>query len=213
MNALPFGSKVLNVGAGSRETHLPAIYLDAVVVYLDADARWNPDIVLRAQDLGTLPAESYDAVYSAHTLEHFYTHDLGPVLRGIAHVLKPEGFAHIVVPDIGNVLKKFGGDFPWGLDSRVYYSESGWITVHDLLYGHAVAVAHHPELMSHKQGFSAERLSRLMLEHGFKLCFYLTTELFEIQLIATKTETASPFVEELFGLKGHALLEHFYAHV
>src|SRR6266446_7887238 len=57
---------------------------------------WSSDVC--SSDLA-LAASQFDAVYCSHNLEHYYRHDGATVLRGFLHVLKPDGFAEIKVPD------------------------------------------------------------------------------------------------------------------
>src|SRR5438045_1858589 len=92
--------RVLNVGGGSKEIPLPPHYADWEHVLLDIDPTAKPDVVCDARGLSALPAAEYDAIYCSHNLEHYYKHDGIKVLRGFMHVLKPNGFAEIRVPDI-----------------------------------------------------------------------------------------------------------------
>ena len=124
--------KLLNIGAGPVPS--PATYRGWDVVTLDIDASVQPDIVLDARELPTLPAGGYDAVYASHVLEHFAEHDIERVLWGFYHVLTPQGFADIRVPDARAVMAevvKLGLD----LDSVLYQAPVGPIRVCDVLWG------------------------------------------------------------------------------
>ena len=96
-------NKVLNVGGNNKSMALRSYYTGWQHILLDIDAKGNPDIVLDARKLSQLPPSEYDAVYCSHNLEHYYRHDAPYVLQGFLHVLKEDGFAHIIVPDIGEL--------------------------------------------------------------------------------------------------------------
>jgi predicted SAM-dependent methyltransferase len=97
--------KVLNVGGNSKEIPLPPQYAGFEQLLLDIDPTGSPDIVCDARNLTTLENGLFDAVYCSHNLEHYYRHDVPKVLGGFLHVLKEGGFAHIVVPDINEVMR------------------------------------------------------------------------------------------------------------
>ena len=70
-------------------------------VRLDIDAAVKPDVVGSITQLeSSFPAESFDAIWSSHVLEHLYAHEVYPALRQFIRVLKPDGFALIMSPDL-----------------------------------------------------------------------------------------------------------------
>lgn len=89
--------RLLNVGGNNKDIPLPPSYADFEHHLLDVDASRRPDILCDARQLKTLPAAQYDAVYCSHNLEHYYRHEVLPVLTGFLHVLKDDGFADIRV--------------------------------------------------------------------------------------------------------------------
>jgi ubiquinone/menaquinone biosynthesis C-methylase UbiE len=97
--------KVLNVGGNSKAIPLPPQYAEFDHLLLDIDPKGLPDIVCDARKLTALEASQFDAVYCSHNLEHYYRHDVPRVLAGFLHVLKDGGFAHILVPDINEVMR------------------------------------------------------------------------------------------------------------
>ena len=92
--------RVLNVGGGAKSIPIPLHYEGWEHVLLDIDPRQKPDVVCDARELGTLPADLYDAVYCSHNLEHYWRHDAPLVVAGFAHVLRGHGFAEVAVPDL-----------------------------------------------------------------------------------------------------------------
>src|SRR5215212_3411632 len=97
--------RVLNVGGNAEEIELPPQYAGFAQLRLDIDPAVKPDIVCDGRELTRLEAGQFDAVYCSHNLEHYYRHEVPKVLAGFRHVLKDEGFAHIIVPDVGEVMR------------------------------------------------------------------------------------------------------------
>jgi ubiquinone/menaquinone biosynthesis C-methylase UbiE len=159
--------RVLNVGGASKEIPIPAHYADWEHVLLDIDARGSPDVVCDARELTKLPAAQFDAVYCSHNLEHYHRHDGPRVLGGILHVLKPDGFAEIHVPDLQALIRHVA-DTGIDIDDVLYTSPAGPITPRDLLYGWAPEIERSgQEFYSHKTGFTPKSLHRLLREAGF----------------------------------------------
>jgi hypothetical protein len=158
----------LNVGGGKRETVLPRYLIDWKQVLLDLDPAVEPDICKDARQLTDLPAAAYDAVYCCHTLEHFYQHDVVKVVRGFLHVLKPDGFAQVIVPDLGGALRHVA-QRNLDIDDVLGQSAIGPIHVRDIIYGYQVEIAQSgQDYYAHKNGFTSKSLVRLFQENGFR---------------------------------------------
>lgn len=159
--------RVLNVGGNSKEIALPPVYKGFEHLLLDIDPKGRPDIVCDARRLSTLDAAQFDAVYCSHNLEHYYLHDVPKVLRGMLHVLKPGYCAHIVVPDVREVMRlAVANDLD--LHDKLYQSKVGPITVCDVLYGYGVEIEHSGnDFYAHKTGFSQKSLLRALLDAGY----------------------------------------------
>ena len=125
----------------------------------------------------TLPASTYDAVYCSHNLEHYHRHDVRKVLAGFRHVLKPDGFVHLRVPDIGAVMEivvQKGLD----IDDVLYESRAGPITVRDVIYGYGVEIERSGnDFYAHKTGFTQKSLSKVLEDAGFARLFMGTSNL------------------------------------
>jgi ubiquinone/menaquinone biosynthesis C-methylase UbiE len=190
--------RVLNVGGNSKAIPLPAPYADFEHILLDIDPKGSPDIVCDARELVTLEANQFDAVYCSHNLEHYYRHDVRKVLAGFMHILKEDGFAHIVVPDIQEVMRL---TVERGLDieDALYNSPAGPIMVLDVLYGYGVEIENSgQDFYAHKTGFTRKSLSRALQAAGFGKLFVRTGNL-EVAVFAFKNEPLQR-VRDLFGL-------------
>src|SRR3954470_24564590 len=97
--------RVLNVGGNAADIPLPPQYAGFEPLRLDIDPAVKPDVLCDGRELTRLAAGQFDAVYCSHNLEHYYRHDVPKVLAGFLHVLKPGGFAHVIVPDIEEVMR------------------------------------------------------------------------------------------------------------
>jgi hypothetical protein len=157
---------VLNVGGGGNR-EIPAIYKGWKQDLLDIDANVKPDIVCDAKDMRRLPASKYDAIFCSHNLEHFYKHEVPTVLGGFVHVLKPNGFAHVSVPDMDSLFEcivKGNRD----IDDTWYQCGGGAISFHDVIYGWGRQVSQGNVYYSHKCGFTEKSLGKVLRGAGFK---------------------------------------------
>jgi SAM-dependent methyltransferase len=159
--------RVLNVGGGSKQIPIPSWYRGWEHLLLDIDPSTGADVVLDARQLTALPGGQFDAVYCSHNLEHYYQHDVAKVLGGFLHVLKPDGFAEIHVPDMQQVMQYCvanDGD----IHGILYESPAGPITVHDVVYGWGKQIASSGvDFYAHKTGFTPQSLRQVLLTSGF----------------------------------------------
>ena len=76
-------------------------------VRLDIDPEVKPDVVGSITELDvSFGPQSFEAVWSSHVLEHLYAHEVYPALRQFFRVLKLDGFALIMSPDLEAVAKQ-----------------------------------------------------------------------------------------------------------
>lgn len=175
---------VLNVGGFSKAIPIPGHYSGWDHLLLDIEPEGNPDIVCDARELDLLPAGQFDAIYCSHNLEHYYRHDISKVLAGFLHVLKPDGFAEIRVPDLPSVFRKM---IEAGLDleDEAYVSPSGPISFRDIIYGSAQRIEkQNNDFMAHKTGFSQKSLGEILLAAGFSELWLMPAPAYEIRMIA-----------------------------
>jgi hypothetical protein len=178
--------RVLNVGGNSKEIPLPPQYAGFEHLLLDIDPRGSPDIVCDARELMSLDAGQFDAVYCSHNLEHYYRHDVQKVLAGFLHVLKDNGFAHIRVPDIQEVMR-ISVERKLDLDDVLYQSPAGPIAVVDVLYGYGVEIERSgQDFFGHKTGFTRKSLEKALAMAGFSRTYTAATGNLEVAALAFK---------------------------
>lgn len=190
--------RLLNVGGGSKSIQLSPEYDGFEHILLDIDPAGKPDIILDGRNLIELPAEQFDAIYCSHNLEHYFRHDVIKVLTGFFHVLKPGGFAHILVPDLIELMRTVIQK-NMDLEEQLYVSALGPIAPIDVIYGfgHQIETSGN-DFFAHKTGFSAQSLTRAVEKAGFSPNFAKVANL-EINLIAFKGNP-TPDNLRLFGL-------------
>ena len=121
--------RVLNAESGSyaaRKLH-PVFVRDVWhEVRIDIDPQGGPDVVSSITDMrSSCPPQSFDAIWSSHTLEHLYASEVTLALVEFNRVLKPDGFALITSPDLEAVASLV---LERGLHHVVYTSPAGPIT-------------------------------------------------------------------------------------
>ncbi|MDB9863785.1 class I SAM-dependent methyltransferase [Candidatus Thioglobus sp.] len=135
-------------------------------IRFDIDEKVNPDIVGTLLDMSAVEAESVDAIYSSHNIEHVFPHEVPIVLREFHRVLKDDGMVVLVCPDLQSVCEAVVDD---KLLQPLYESPAGPISPIDILYGHRPAIARGNEYMAHKGGFTYSVLNDAFIEAGFKM--------------------------------------------
>ena len=168
--------RVLHVGCGSSriaERHPHYQPQDWQEVRLDIDAAVQPDIVADITDMKMVESASFDAVYSSHNLEHLYPHQVPAALGEFRRVLRPEGYALIVLPDLRSVARRIAED---KLEDVLYQSPSGPVAPLDVLYGFRPSLARGQLYMAHKTGFTAKTLAGALARSGFATVACATVE-------------------------------------
>jgi SAM-dependent methyltransferase len=157
---------LLHVGCGQLTlSHLPALFQSGwIETRVDVDPDVSPDIVADMTDMGVIAGSSYDAVYSAHNLEHLYPDQVALALAEFKRVLVPGGMVFITTPDL---LSAAEAVIEKGLDGVIYDSGMGPITALDMIFGHTGKVSEGNRFMAHRTGFTAASLEARLVANGF----------------------------------------------
>jgi SAM-dependent methyltransferase len=158
---------VLNVGCGyplRQKLHRHFHGTEWREVRLDLDPAVQPDIVCSITDMCPVAADSVDAVWSSHNLEHLQRHEVPVALAEFIRVLKPHGLLLLTLPDLQQVARLVVED---RLEDSAYMSQSGPITALDMIFGHTASLARGNQFMAHRSGFTARTLYKLLTEAGF----------------------------------------------
>jgi predicted SAM-dependent methyltransferase len=174
-------------------------------VRLDIDPNVRPTVVGSITEIKSLfqPA-SFDAVWSSHTLEHLFAHEVADALDQFKGVLKPDGFALIFCPDLESVAEQL---LQHGADRVAYVSQAGPITALDMLYGHIASITGGRHYMAHNTGFTADRLGNLLLEAGFPAVNIRRDEHFEICALAFAEDADQERIQSELAECGYDLME------
>jgi SAM-dependent methyltransferase len=153
---------LVNVGCGPRnDSKLPGYFNDWRQLRVDIDAAVQPDILADLTDLSPIPDASADAVWAAHCVEHLYEHQVKIALGEFRRVLRDDGFACVIVPDLQIVAQYVAAD---RLHETLYDSPAGPVTPHDILFGFGAAIAGGRTSMAHRCGFTPTMLQRCFSE-------------------------------------------------
>lgn len=151
---------------------------------LDIDPSADPDIIASITEMSMVPSGNYSAIFTSHTIEHLYPHDVNAALVEFYRVLNDEGFAIITCPDLRSIARFIAED---QLTDTLYQSAAGPISPLDILFGHRASVARGNHFMAHKTGFTAKTLTKECIDAGFKsVASQSRSRYFDIWLLASK---------------------------
>ena len=158
---------LLHVGCGYNTKENTLKYYDDEwkETRVDINPDVNPDILGTMKDLSNVQNNSYDSVFSAHSIEHVYIHEVNTVLKAFYRVLKQNGFLVITCPDLKSISKLIVED---KLLEVAYESPAGSINPADMLWGHSNSIKDGNEFMAHKCGFTKKTLMAALTNAGFK---------------------------------------------
>ena len=132
---------------------------------VDINPEVNPDILGNMKDLSKVQNNYYDSVFSSHSIEHVYIHEVNIVLKEFYRVLNQNGFLVITCPDLKSISKLIVED---KLLEVAYESPAGPINPVDMLWGHSRSIEEGNKFMAHKCGFTKKTLMAALTNAGFK---------------------------------------------
>jgi SAM-dependent methyltransferase len=156
---------LINAGCGPRgSARLPPLFDDWRQLRVDIDPGIEPDILTSVTDLSAIGSASADAVWSAHCIEHLFAHEVPSALAEFRRVLRRDGFACVIVPDLQAVAQWIADD---RLHETIYQSPAGPVTAHDVLWGFGPALELGHGAMAHRCGFTPTALLQRLSGCGF----------------------------------------------
>jgi len=156
---------LLNVGCGPIDgARLPSHFDSWRQLRVDVDPAVKPDILADLTDLSKIADSSADAVWAAHCVEHLYEHQVRLALSEFRRVLRDDGFACVIVPDLQTVANYLVAD---RLHEPLYQSAAGPVTPHDIIFGFGPAIAAGQSAMGHRCGFTPGMLQRCFAGQRF----------------------------------------------
>lgn len=159
---------VLHVGCGAynpNKLHQRFNRDEWKEIRLDIDPNVKPDILGDITNMADVADASVDAIWSSHNIEHLYPHQVEVAFREFHRVLKPGGFVFITLPDIQAVARHVAEG---NLEEPLYVSPAGPISAIDILYGFRPSLEKGNYFMAHKTGFTAQTMTRKLMNTGFK---------------------------------------------
>jgi SAM-dependent methyltransferase len=179
----------VNAGSGPRGGgRFPSFFDNWRQLRVDVDPAAQPDIVADITDLSAIPNGSVDAIWSAHCIEHLYTHQVEPALAEFHRILRSDGFACIIVPDLQTVAEYIVSD---RLDEVIYESAAGPVTAHDVLFGFGPAIARGSTSMAHRCGFTPTAMLDRLKKSRFSEIVLRRRPSLELAALALKTPSPS----------------------
>ena len=155
----------INAGCGPpNNSRVPAYFSNWRQIRIDVDPDKEPDLVANIADLSEIPDGTIDAVWSAHCVEHLFPHQVVMALTEFRRVLRGNGFACIVVPDVQAIAHWVATD---KIDEPIYASAAGPVSAHDMIWGFGPAIQFGHLAMAHHCGFTPTLLLKRLQEAGF----------------------------------------------
>lgn len=133
-------------------------------IRFDIDESVQPDLIGTMTDMSAVADASVDAIFSSHTIEHLYPHEVPMALKEFWRVLTPDGFLVVTCPDLRSVCQLVAED---KLTEPAYVAPAGPIAPLDILYGHRPSMARGNLYMAHRCGFTQKVLVATLQAAGF----------------------------------------------
>lgn len=119
---IPGKKMIADIGSGPIS---PYMLSEGKVTSFDIREDMKPDVVCDVRKL-PVPDQTFDIVFSSHTLEHFAWGKVDQILREWSRVLKVGGELRIVVPNLRHVAQRLLDDNIIPTDLWVLYGEQDY---------------------------------------------------------------------------------------
>jgi ubiquinone/menaquinone biosynthesis C-methylase UbiE len=164
-------------------------------VRMDPSREAKPDIQASLLDMQAVEDASFDAVFTAHSLERLYPHQVMAALGNCLRVLKENGYLVVICTDIQEACSMIAED---RLLDTAYDAPAGPVTPLDILYGFRPALAAGRLEYACHCGFTAKVLMSSLAESGFGTVWSSKNrKAFSMAAIATRQRRSKAFLVEL----------------
>lgn len=191
--------KFLHVGCGLQEKSSTTRGFntdDWVEIRYDIDKSVCPDYVGSMIDIGIIEDGSVEGVFSSHSIEHLYAHEVPLAFGEFLRVLNDDGVVILTCPDLKSVCELVAQD---RLTDTAYESGMGPIAPLDILYGHRASIQQGHLFMAHKCGFTERVLSATLQDAGFMNNATMSrgAPYFDLWAAASKTQLSDEELREI----------------
>jgi predicted SAM-dependent methyltransferase len=149
--------KVLNIGANKAKLDFK-LFENYQEIKLDICDDVSPDIVASITNMESIPSQSVDGIWASHIVEHIFWHELPAAFFGIKRILKDDGIAIIMVPNLALIADNLKDD----VNKVLYDTPSGPITALDMIYGFRKFTKLGMDGMMHKIGFTPRLMGEVL---------------------------------------------------
>lgn len=164
-------------------------------IRMDPSPDAKPDVTSSLLDMRSLESGSFDAVFTAHSLERLYPHEVETALNNILRVLKDDGYLIAIAADLQSACALIAED---KLLEPAYTSPAGPIAPIDILYGFRPALAKGLDRYACKCGFTSRALAGTLSQAGFASIWSVRAPAtFTLMVIACKSEHSESYLREL----------------
>ena len=188
----------LHVGCGKNLKHQTTPHFALPPwreIRVDIDPTVEPDVLGSMIEMSEIAAESADAIFSSHNIEHLYPHEVPLALSEFLRVLNKDGYLVLTCPDLKAICQLVADD---KLTEAAYQSPLGPITPLDVIYGYRPDLAAGNHYMAHRCGFTECVLVNTLQAAGFKSIASVSyPHRFDLWAIATKSEMPEAQLREL----------------
>lgn len=155
----------------------------------------KPDIVGTLLDMRSVADASFDAAFTAHSLERLFPHEVPKALANLLRALTPSGYLVLFCTDLQAVCKLVAED---KLLETAYEAPAGPIAPLDILYGYRPALAAGKSEYACRCGFTSRALLGTLNQAGFASVWAARNpETFSIAAIASKSRQSEEAMRRL----------------
>lgn len=135
------------------------------VTRMDINEETKPDILSDICDMESVKDNTFDAIWSQHTLEHLFTADVDKALNEFFRVIKPGGFVAMYLPDFKKIAEIVIEEPD--VEKVQYVSTGGCIRTVDMVFGYEQAIRSGQDKMLHKTCFTEFSIIKKLEKAGF----------------------------------------------